>query len=42
VTERLPENELGADGLFQSVGAGALKMPDHTEPYEDMGDGLYD
>lgn len=41
IVDRLPENEIGADGQSFSVGSESFKMPDHTPDYGDVDD-LYD
>lgn len=36
--DKLPENEIDADGMMNVLGGGALKMPDHEMSYEDDDD----
>jgi hypothetical protein len=39
VIDRLPQNEVGADGQDLNVGGGSFKMPDHSHDYgDDVGD----
>ena len=42
IIDRLPENEVGANGEMLSVGDGTLSMPDHGVDYGDDDEGLYD
>ena len=41
VHDKLPENELGADGRPEGVGSKAIKMPEHIPNYEDDVGDLY-
>lgn len=38
VLDRLPQNELGADGQYDQVGSGALKMAEHEVDYDNIYD----
>lgn len=42
VIDRLPENEIGADGESMMTGSGVYKLPDHVMDYGDDDGGLYD
>ncbi|MCK4518200.1 hypothetical protein KAT92_05450 [Candidatus Babeliales bacterium] len=41
IIDRLPENEIGADGQLLGVGGGSFTMPDHVTDYGDEIDNLY-
>lgn len=41
ILDRLPENELGANGSPMALGTQPLMMPDHVLSYEDNHDNLY-
>ena len=42
VIDKLPENEIGSDGMATRLGSNAMKMPDHEIQYGDKYDNLYD